>query len=207
MCTEQGWALGQSSAPRGASILLLLYSSTPAGTQTCSYHGKKCRKCPSLGNFMLTMPIHGKILNQSYSHREAKGSGCLFISLSLIKPNRLLKIVLVPYANRQGMMQQVGNETGKWVISKLFLHLGLGKLPGLCFVTGSPRDTGPFCQEIFATACEVPRLWLSHLRARSPLHPQPCTSSAGWHELQTACDQRWATPSFSWGIAELTPLF
>lgn len=64
--------------------------------------GKKCRKCPSLGNFMLTMPINGKILNQSYSHREPKGSGCLFISLLLIKPNSLLKIVLVPYANRRG---------------------------------------------------------------------------------------------------------
>lgn len=62
---------------------------------------------------MLTMPINRKILNQSYSHREPKGSGCLFISLLLIKPNRLLKIVLVPYANRQGMMQQAGNETGK----------------------------------------------------------------------------------------------
>lgn len=155
------------------------------------------------------MPINGKIFNQSNFYREPKSSGCLFISLSLIKPNCLLKIVFVPYANRQGMMQQVGNETGKWVVSKLFLHLpwGLGKLPGLRVAAQSPGDTAPSCQETFVAACDVPPLWPSHFRARSPLHPQPCTSRARWHELQTACDQKWATPFFSWGTAVLTPLF
>lgn len=184
---EQGWALGQSRAPRGASILHLLYSPSPAGTQPWGYWGKKCRKChSSLRNFVLTMPINGKILNQSYFHREPKRAGCLFIALSLIKPNCLLKIALVPYANRQGMMQQAGNETGKWVISKLFLHLpqGLVKLPGLCFAAWSPGDTVPSYQEIFAAAHDVPPLWPSRFRARSPLCPQPCSSSACWYELQ-----------------------
>ena len=173
-CTEQGWALGQSRAARRASILHLLHSPTPAGTQPWGYQWEKCRKChSSLGNFILTVPINGKILNQSHFHREPKSSGCFFISLSLIKPNCLLKVVLVPCASRQGMMQQAGNETGEHMISKLSLHLprGLGKLPGPCFARWSPGDTVPSCQEIFATTHHVPPLQLSHIRARSRCIP------------------------------------
>lgn len=90
-----------------------------------------------------------------------KNSGCLFISLSLIKPNCLLKIVLVPYANRQGMMQQAGNETGKWGIPKLLLCLprGLGKVSVLCFGLWSLADRFSSCQEVFAAAWDVPALW------------------------------------------------
>lgn len=105
-CTEQG-SKGSISFPSPVFP-------APAGTKPLGYGGKKCGKCcSSLGNFILTLPINGEVLNQSYFHREPKSSGCLFISLSLTKPNYILKIVLLPYANQQGMVQQAGNETGE----------------------------------------------------------------------------------------------
>lgn len=86
----------------------------PCRHQSLRLWGEKCRKChSSLGNFILTVPINGEVLNWSYFHREPKSSGCLFISLSLIKPNCSLKIVLLPYASQQGMAQQSGNENGE----------------------------------------------------------------------------------------------
>lgn len=106
-----GWALGQSRATR-KHLFWISCILPPSRNPTLWLLGKNnIKRCHfPFGNLVLTLPINGKILNQTSSHREPKSSGYLFMSLSLIKPNWLLKIALVPYENRQGVMQQAGNE-------------------------------------------------------------------------------------------------
>lgn len=139
-----GWALGQSRATR-KHLFWISCVLPPSRNPTLWLLGKNnIKRCHfPFGNLVLTLPINGKILNQTSSHREPKSSGYLFMSLSLIKPNWLLKIALVPYENRQGVMQQAGNEPEIWTSSEIFLHLpqGSGKIPDLCLTRWGSADT------------------------------------------------------------------